>query len=113
MSIGANISVISLGAIMAFATRIHSSEISVQAVGAVLMVVGAISLVLQLDALAKRRRLTAAQAEVPGPAVAVRTRGRRGRTIRVPDPYTGTIAEPLRPGESPYRSPGEYTGNEW
>jgi hypothetical protein len=86
MSIGTNISVITVGAILTFATRIHASGISVQAVGAVLMVVGAVSLALQIGSLAGQRRSSR---------------------------YVGSTAEALRPGESPYQSAGEYNGSEW
>jgi hypothetical protein len=114
MSIGANISVITAGAILAFATHISSSQVSVEAVGGVLMAVGAVALVLQLDSVAKQRRLTAEQAEVPGEAVVVRSPGGYGQSVHLPpDAYAGTTAEPLRPGESPYRSVDEYTGDEW
>jgi hypothetical protein len=112
MSIGANVSVITAGAVLAFATRIHSTGISVQALGGVLMVVGAASLVLQLSSLAKQRRLTASQAEaMPASAVAVRPPGAAGLPY-APNPYTGTTADPLPAYDSVYQS-ADYTGNEW
>ena len=95
MSIGANISVITAGAILAFATRFHTSGVSVQAVGGVLMLVGLVSLVLQLLSLHRQRELTATQAMAPQSAVAVRPR-HPGQPYT---PYNETTATPLRPGE--------------
>jgi hypothetical protein len=99
MSIGANVSVITVGAVLAFATRIHSTGISVEALGAVLMAVGAVSLALRLVALVKQRRLTTAQAgTMPADPVA--------------NPYTGTTSDPLPPYDSVYQPTGERIGNE-
>lgn len=109
MSIGANISVITAGAVLTFAVRAHTSGFSVQAVGAVLMAVGAVSLALQIRALARQRELTAAQAEQPPDAVLVRPSGRL-QTSYGPQHAT---AMPLTAGRSPYRNADEYPGNEW
>jgi hypothetical protein len=74
MSVGANISVITVGAILAFATRVHDGGVvSVRAVGGVLMLVGLASLVLKVVSL------------------------RGGRQAYIP--YNETTATPLRPGE--------------
>jgi hypothetical protein len=72
MSIGANVSVIAVGAVLAFAVRVHTDGISVHSVGGVLMAVGLISLMMQIRAIARQRELTAAQAETPSTAVLVR-----------------------------------------
>ena len=109
MSIGANISVVAAGAILAFAVRVHTDGVSVHAVGAVLMAVGVLGLVFQLRALARQRELTTVQAQVPHDAVLVRPAG----SAQPPYGPPRTTAELLRPGESPYQSPAEYTGNEW
>jgi hypothetical protein len=95
MRIGANISVIAVGAILAFATRVHTAGLSVQAVGAVLMLVGLLSLVLRIGSVLRQRELTATQVlAAPQNAVpAVRP------TAAPRNPYAGTTAEPLRPGE--------------
>jgi len=109
MSIGANISVITAGAVLTFAVRAHASGFSVQAVGAVLMAVGAVSLAMQIRALARQRELTAAQAEQPQDAVLVRPSGPL-QTSYGPQ-HTATM--PLTQGRSPYRNADQYTGNEW
>jgi hypothetical protein len=109
MSIGANISVVAAGAVLAFAVRVHTAGFSVHAVGGVLMVVGVISLMMQIRALARQRELTAVQAETPSAAVLVRPEG----ATRQPYGPANTTAAPVAPGESPYRYPNEYTGNEW
>jgi hypothetical protein len=75
MSIGANISVITVGAVLAFATRVHDTGvISVRAVGGVLMLVGLAALVLRILSM-------------------------RGRGEQPYIPYNETTAAPLRPGE--------------
>jgi hypothetical protein len=75
MSVGVNISVITVGAVLAFATRVHDGGVvSVRAVGGVLMLVGLASLVLQILSL-------------------------RGRRTQPYVPYNETTATPLRPGE--------------
>lgn len=70
MPIGANISVIAAGAILAFATHVRIPHISVAAVGGVLMAVGVIGLWLRLAAIMRQRSLTAAEA-VPATEVLV------------------------------------------
>jgi hypothetical protein len=95
MSVGANISVITAGAVLAFATRFHTSGVSVQAVGGVLMLVGLVSLVLQLLSLYRQRELTAAQATTPVGAVLVRPPNHGPQY----GPYHETTATPLRSGE--------------
>jgi hypothetical protein len=113
MSIGANVSVITAGAVLAFATHIHSTGISIQAIGGVLMAVGAVSLVLQISSLAKQRRLTAVQAgTMPASAIAVRPPGAAGPAY-APNPYAGTTADPLPAYDAVYQSADDYTGNEW
>ncbi len=72
MSIGASISVVAVGAILAFATHVHSSGFSVIAMGGVLMVVGLVALGLQIAALRRQRELTAAEVQAPERAVIVR-----------------------------------------
>lgn len=62
MPIGANISVIAVGAILAFATHVHTPHVSVAAVGGVLMAVGAFGLWLRLASTMRQRALTAAGA---------------------------------------------------
>jgi hypothetical protein len=108
MSVGANISVITAGAILAFAVRLHTSGVSVQAVGGVLMLVGLISLVLQLVSLHRQRELTATQAAASPGAVLVRPPN-HGQPH---DPYHETTATPLRPGEELTPEQLDY-GNEW
>lgn len=109
MSIGANIAVVAAGAILAFAVRVHTGAVSVTAVGAVLMAVGAIGLVLQIKALARQRELTTAQAQAAPDGVLVRPNGSPWPAYGPPN----TTDAPLAPGDSPYRYPDEYTGNEW
>jgi multisubunit Na+/H+ antiporter MnhB subunit len=76
MSIGVNMSVVTAGAILAFATRVSLEGVSVPGIGMILMLVGLVGLVLQLTALRRRRRLTAraaAFAPACGPAGQGRT----------------------------------------
>lgn len=89
MSIGANTSVITAGAVLTFATRFHLDGVNVSAVGMVLMLVGLAGLILQLTALRRQRQLTALQAASPN-----------GVLVRpgVRDYYSGTTADPLPPG---------------
>jgi len=89
MSIGANTSVITAGAVLTFATRFHLDGVNVSAVGMVLMLVGLAGLILQITALRRQRELTALQASAPN-AVLVRPGPR--------DYYSGTTADPLPPG---------------
>lgn len=72
MAIGASIAVITVGAILAFATHVHSSGFSVIAMGGVLMVVGVVALVLQIAALRRQQEMTAAEVQTPERAVIVR-----------------------------------------
>ena len=65
MPIGANISVIAVGAILAFATHVRTAALSITAVGAVLMAVGAAGLALRVAAILRQRTLTAAEAVQP------------------------------------------------
>ena len=111
MSIGANISVITAGAILAFAVRLHTDGISVHAVGGVLMVVGLVGLAMQIRGLARQRELTTVQADASASpqAVLVRPNGSAQPSYGL----TGTTADPLTPEQAAYRSRGEYTGNEW
>jgi len=102
MKIGLIVSVIALGAILTFATHVHTAGFSVRAVGAVLMLVGVISLALRLASLAKQRELTAEQALAPEEAV----------LVRPADTY-GTTAEPVPPRSSPYQSAEQWTGEQW
>jgi len=108
MSIGANVSVITVGAVLAFAVRVRMQVLSVHTVGAVLMVVGVVGLIMQIRALSRQRELTSVQVQQPAEAVLVRPGG-------APHPYgiAGTTADPVRPAESPYQSAEEYEGNEW
>lgn len=111
MPIGANIAVIAAGAVLAFAVRVHTHGVSVQAVGAVLMAVGFIGLVLQIRAVIRQRELTAVQAVTPAEAVLVRPGGRAQAA-----PYgsaAGGVVPSSAPGEPTRRYPDEYTGNEW
>lgn len=101
MSIGANIAVIAAGAVLAFAVRVHTEGVSVQAVGAVLMAVGVIGLLLRIRAMVRQRELTAVQAQPPSAAVLVRPNG------------SATTAAPSAPGGPLRRYPDEYSGNEW
>jgi hypothetical protein len=113
MSIGANIAVITAGAVLTFATRVHASGVSIQAVGVVLMLVGIVSLSLRISALAKQRELTAAQADVPRETVLVRPTGSHERPYG-PAGRTGTTADPLPREDSPYPSADEYGyGERW
>jgi len=108
MSIGANVSVITVGAVLAFAVRVRMQVLSVHTVGAVLMAVGLVGLIMQIRALARQRELTPVQVQQPADAVLVRPGGS-------PRPYgtSGTTADPVEPAESPYQSREEYEGNEW
>ncbi|MBS2962898.1 hypothetical protein KGA66_07580 [Actinocrinis puniceicyclus] len=72
MSIGANLTVIATGAILSFATHIHSSGFSVVAMGAVLIAVGVVGLCLQIAALRRRQEMTATEIVSPERAVLVR-----------------------------------------
>lgn len=72
MSIGASLAVIALGAILSFATHLRTSGFSVIAMGGVLVIVGSVGLFMQIAALRRQRRLTAAQAAQPGKTVVVR-----------------------------------------
>jgi len=69
VSIGANISVIAVGAILSFATHLRTTGFSLIAMGGVLMAVGAVGLFMQVAALHRQRQLTVAQDD---PAVRVR-----------------------------------------
>lgn len=112
MPIGANIAVIAAGAVLAFAVRVHTHGVSVQAVGAVLMAVGVIGLVLQIRVLVRQRELTAVQARTPAEAVLVRPNGAAQPSAYGPG-EPGTVAVPTAPGRGPYRYPDAYPGNEW
>jgi hypothetical protein len=107
MSIGANISIITAGAVLAFATHVHATGLSIQAVGVVLMLVGIISLALRIGALAKQRQLTMQQAYVPNETVLVRPAGTHQQPYG-PAGRTGTTADPLPREDSPYPAAGEY-----
>jgi hypothetical protein len=80
MPIGANLSVIAVGAILAFATHVHTPHVSVAAVGAVLMAVGAAGLWLRIASTMRQRALTAAGA-VPVTEVLVHPPAREQRLI--------------------------------
>ncbi|HTJ70905.1 MAG TPA: hypothetical protein VL551_25410 [Actinospica sp.] len=86
MPIGAHISVIVAGAVLAFATHVHVAVVSLGAIGAVLMTVGAIGLTLQITSLARQRRLTAAESAPPSGAVLVRPSESADRTTDLPSP---------------------------
>jgi hypothetical protein len=107
MSIGANISVIAAGAILAFAMRVHAAGFSIQAVGVVLMIVGIVALVLRITALAKQRDLTMEQAYAPQETVLVRPAGSHERPYG-PAGRTGTTADPLPREDSQYPASDEY-----
>lgn len=62
MSIGGSVSIVSIGAILAFALHVNTPGLSWPAVGLILMAVGVTSLVLQLSALARQRDLVVEQA---------------------------------------------------
>jgi hypothetical protein len=109
MSIGANVSVITVGAILAFAVRVRMQVLSVHTVGAVLMAVGVVGLIMQLRALARQRELTPVRFQQPAGAVLVRPNGAPRPTHVI----SGSTADPLPPGESPYQSVEQYEGNEW
>lgn len=119
MPIGANISIIAGGAILAFATHVHTSGISVVAVGAILMTVGAVALVMQLSALARQRGLTVDQA-IAGRPVVVRAEARTG-AVGGGLPIPATPVVPAGPGAPlPPNLPGpasmpsaEQPGGEW
>jgi hypothetical protein len=98
MSIGANLAVIAAGAILSFATHVHTAGFSIQAVGAVLILVGAVSLFLQIQSLARQRELTAVRP--PGAPTPPMPSGARA----------GTTAQPLDPESTPYRFPADHTG---
>ena len=72
MSIGASITVVAVGAILSFATHVHSSGFSVIAMGGVLMAVGIVALGLQIAALHRQRQMTAAEVQPPERTVIVR-----------------------------------------
>ncbi len=125
MSIGANVAVITAGAILAFAVRVRVEVVSVHTVGAVLMAVGVVGLALQIRSLARQRELTAVQVQQPAEAVLVRPSGSaqpaayqgypqpHAQSAQAPYVIPGTTADPLPPGESPYQSAGEHNGIEW
>ena len=62
MSIGGSVSIVSAGAILAFALHVSTPGFSWPAVGLILIAVGLASLVLQLSALARQRGLVVEQA---------------------------------------------------
>lgn len=72
MTIGANLTVIAVGAILSFATHVRTTGFSLIAMGGVLMVVGAVGLFMQIAALQRQRELTAAQEEAPARRFLVR-----------------------------------------
>jgi Flp pilus assembly protein TadB len=86
MSIGTHIAVIVAGAILTFATHVQVAVISLGTIGAVLMVVGAAGLVLQITSLARQRRLTATQSGPPSEAVLVRPSEAADRARSLPAP---------------------------
>ncbi|HET9172295.1 MAG TPA: hypothetical protein VFN97_22910 [Actinospica sp.] len=93
MSIGAHISIIVAGAVLAFATHVHVAMLSLVALGAVLMLVGSVGLGLQIMSLARQRRLTAAPSDAPHEAVLVRPSefADGGHGVPVPpDPDSGS-----------------------
>ncbi|HEX4790497.1 MAG TPA: hypothetical protein VH372_18675 [Actinospica sp.] len=113
MSIGANISVITAGAVLAFATRVHAAGVSIQAVGVVLMLAGIVSFALRIGAVAKQRELTMQQAYVPPEKVLVRPVGAHQQPYG-PVGHTGTTADPLPREDSPFPAADEYGyGNQW
>jgi hypothetical protein len=76
MSIGANLSVIAVGAILSFATHVRTTGFSLIAMGGVLIAVGAVGLFMQIAALQRQRELTAAQQDVPVRRFVVRRQSR-------------------------------------
>ena len=71
MTIGAGIFLIAVGAILKFATNFHVQEISIDTIGVILMVAGAVGLLIGLfqEIVWSRRRQPVAPGEVPPPAV--------------------------------------------
>lgn len=63
MPIGANISVVAIGAILTFATDFDTPGFSVPALGGILMVVGAAGLIMKLMAIYHQRALSVRRAE--------------------------------------------------
>ena len=71
MTIGAGIFLIAVGAILKFATNFHVQEISIDTIGVILMVAGAVGLLIGLfqEIVWSRRTRPVAPGEVPPPAV--------------------------------------------
>jgi hypothetical protein len=71
MTIGAGIFLIAVGAILKFATNFHVSEISIDTIGVILMVAGAVGLLIGLfqEIVWSRRTRPVAPGEAPPPAV--------------------------------------------
>lgn len=69
MTIGAGIFLIAVGAILKFATNIHVQGVSIDTVGVILMIAGAVGLILGIfqELIWSRRRAAVPPAE--GPAV--------------------------------------------
>jgi hypothetical protein len=86
MSIGGNIAVVAVGAILTFAMHVHTAGFSVVAIGAILMIVGVVSLVMQLMSLARQRQMTVSQAVASRPVV---VRPEPGRVARRAGSYRG------------------------
>jgi hypothetical protein len=71
MTIGAGIFLIAVGAILKFATNIHVKEISIDTIGVILMVAGAVGLLIGLfqEIVWSRRTRPVAPGEAAPPAV--------------------------------------------
>jgi membrane-bound ClpP family serine protease len=72
MTIGAGIFLIAVGAILKFATNFHVQEVSIDTIGVILMVAGAVGLLIGLYqeiVWSRRNRAVAPGEAVPPPAV--------------------------------------------
>ena len=93
MPIGANIFVIAAGAILTFATDFDTPGFNVPALGAVLMVVGAVGLIMRLMAVYRQRQL-AVQRAMPGRSVVAPPVTAAARSARLR--RTGTVRRTTR-----------------
>ena len=73
MGIGFSIFLIAVGAVLAFAVHTTVNGISIQAVGVILMIVGALGLVVTMTIFAPRRRTSVERTTTAAPTVEDRT----------------------------------------
>jgi hypothetical protein len=89
VGIGGSIFLIAVGAILAFAVHASLGFVSIQVVGWVLMMAGAVGLILTLFLWSNRRRPVVERPVVPGQPIAPDDEvvEERRRTVRYPNQY--------------------------